>query len=751
MTYGAMRSLERTRDAYYESYRFADVFSQLKRAPISLVPRIRQISGVAAVEAGISHYAALDIPGLDRPAAALLVSLPEFGPPNLDRIVLRSGRLPRRERNELLMSENMAQALHYQVGAKLNVLLGGRKRTFVVAGIALSPQFIYVLGPGQLVPDDRTFGILWLNRSLMEAAYDLNGSFNDVALKLTAGASKPDVIRRLDQLLARYGGTAAYGREDQTSHAFVTQELDQLRSMAFVIPPIFLGVAVFLIHMVMTRLIETEREAIGVLKSFGYSDWELGRHYLKFALVIAAIGFVIGSVGGVLLGRWMTVMYQRYFHFPFLNYQLDRTVIAGVAVVSFAAAIAGTWKAVLASQRLAPAVAMSPPAPPVYRKSLVDRLGLDRMISMPTQMILRHLERWPLRALMTILGLAMAVMLLVTLFFFFDAIDELVDGFYFRSNHQDIVIGLVDVRSEGSRFEALRLPGVRAAEPILQIAARLSHGPLMQRVAITGLDRNSSMHAFTDLGNRPLTLPDNGIVLSDKLASLLQLRRGDRVLVETLEGRRGVERIPVSAIVSENVGLSAYMERSLLAKLVEIGGVNAIAATVDSTKETELLVKLKEFPTIGAVSTRIQAISSLRDTMARSMIIVIDFYIGLGAVIAFGVVYNFSRIALSERGREFASLRVLGFTRYEVSYILLGELTILVVVAIPIGFLLGYNLAAFMSRAMETKLFRVPFLVEPATFGISASVVLAAATISALLVAWRISRLDLIAVLKTRE
>ena len=752
MTFGAMRSLPKTRDIYYEQYRFADVFSQLKRAPLRVVRQVAELPGVAAAEARIVRYAALDVAELPRPAAALLVSLPEAGEPRLNRIALRSGRLPVRGRDELVMSENMAAALGYAPGRRVAVLLGGRKRAFTIVGVALSPEFVYVVAPGQLMPDDKAFGILWLNRSVMEAAYDMDGAFNDISILLDPGASRPQVINQLDAMLARFGGTAAYGREDQASHAFITQELDQLKTIALVIPPIFLGVAAFLIHMVLSRLIETERESIGLLKSFGYTNREVGWHYLKFTLVIAALGMLTGCVAGLWLGYWMTDLYQNYFRFPFLAYQLDRGVFAASIVISLAAAVAGTWGAAMRAVRLAPAVAMLPPAPPIYRRTLIDRMGLERHVSIPTQMILRHIERWPLRAFLTSSGVAMAVMLLVSLFFFFDSIDELVDGFYFRANRQDVVIGLVEQRSDRARFEVSRLPGVRGAEGVVEVAARISHGHLGQRLGITGLARGASFRAFTDSEGRAFTLPERGILLSNKLANLLQVHAGDDVEIEILEGRRRKALVPVAAIATENVGLSAYMDRRMLETLTgQSGGLTSVQALVDSAAQAAFLRRLKDVPAVATVSTRAQAITALRDTMAQSITIVIDFYVLLGAIISFGVVYNAARIALSERGRELASLRVIGFTRWEVGYILLGELALLVVVALPVGCIMGYGLAWFMSQAMETKLFRIPFMVTPHTYGIAMTIALVSAAVSGLVVAWRINRLDLIAVLKTRE
>lgn len=478
----------------------------------------------------------------------------------------------------------------------------------------------------------------------------------------------------------------------------------------------------------------------------------MGLHYLKFTLVIASVGVALGCAGGLWLGQWMTQMYQDYFRFPFLEYRFDRTVMLAAILISLASAVAGTMNAVMRAVKLAPAQAMMPAAPPVFHRTLVDRLGLDRYISMPIQMILRDLERWPLRALLTCSGVAMAVMLLVGLFFFFDAIDELVDSVYFRANRQDIVIGLLDQRKQSVRFEISRMPGVRSVEPVVEIPARLSNGHHVQRLVISGLEQGSDFRMFYDSAGRPFTLPEHGIILSSKLASLLSLHLGDTVSVEILEGARRSALLPIAGIFSEHVGLSAYMNRRSLEMLTgQSGTMTAVKALLDSALQASLLTRLKEIPAVSTISTRAQAISSLRETMARSMTIVIDFYVALGAIIAFGVVYNAARIALSERGRELASLRVLGFTRAEVTYILLGELALLVIVALPVGCGLGYALAWFMSEAMETKLFRLPFVVMPATYGIAMTIALLSAGASAIPVAWRISHLDLISVLKTRE
>ena len=752
MSFGAMRSLSETRDAYYDRYRFADVFAEVKRAPLFAAAKIAAIPGVAAVDARIVHYVTLDIPGLEQPAIGELVSLPQGGPGHTNAIVLRAGRLPRVGSDEIVMSENLALAHRYQPGSRLDATINGRKRTLTIVGIALSPEFIYVLGPGQLVPDDRTFGILWLDRKTLEAAYDLKGAFNNLSVAVMKDASEPDIISRIDAVLDPYGGTGAYGRNDQLSHAFIQQELDQLWTIATLLPPIFLGVAAFLINMIMTRLIEREREQIGLLKAFGYSNRGVAWHYLKFSLAVAMLGIVIGAAAGFALGARMTSLYADYFRFPFLYFRTDPAIFLLSIGVAFAAALGGTATAVLRAVHLAPAVAMVPPPPTIYRQTLIERLGLDRYISEPTHMILRHIERWPLRSFLTTLGIALSGAILIVAFFMFDAIDEMVDSAYFRINRQDATVSFYEPRSMNSIFELAHWPGVRYAEAVRQAPVRLHHAQLVQRVVIYGMGERADLKRLLDASGRPIALPRYGIVLSEKLAELLGVERGDQIGVDILEGARRKTTVPVAAVVSEYIGVSAYMDLDALNRLIGGAvGVSGAQVLLDPKQESAFFAALKRTPATGIVTLRTSAIKAFRETLARSMLIVILFYVGFGAVISFGVVYNTARIALAERSREMASLRVLGFTKGEVAYILLGELAVFVILALPFGGVFGYGLAWFLSSAMETKLFRIPFIINPSTYGTAALILMASAALSLIAVGRRLSRIDLLAALKAPE
>lgn len=753
MSLGTVGSLEETRAAYYERYRFADVFATVKRAPERLATRIAAIPDVARAETRIIAYVTLDLAGLAEPARGLLVSVPDHHAPLLNALHLRRGRgIEPGRTDEVVLNEPFAEAHGLDPGDYLSAIVNGRKRRLRVVGVALAPEYIYSLGPGTIMPDNKRFGVMWIGRDALAAAYDLDGAFNAVSLTLLRGASEADVIDRLDRLLEPYGGVGAYGRKDQVSHWYISNELVQLRSMANVLPPIFLGVAAFLLHIVVSRLVATEREQIGLLKAFGYSGRAIAWHYSKLVLAIVALGICFGFAGGVWLGRGLTELYTEFFRFPFLYYRPDPAVFAIAALVSFGVGWIATLGAVRRAAALPPAVAMQPAPPPVYRKTLLERLGLFRRLSQPTRMIARHILRNPARAGLTTLGIAMSATVLVGSMSMTDMIELIVDVQFNRIQRQDVTVSLAD----GGPMRVVRdfenLPGVQRAEPVRWVSIRLRNGHLSRRTNLVGLAPDNDLNLLLDAGLRPIPVPPEGLVLSRKLAEILDVGAGERLWVEAMEGRRPARAIPVVAVVEEYLGASAYMDLAALNRFMDDGAaVSAAYLMIDSRDEAALYQALKETPAVAGVAVEAAALQSFRDTLAENMLLMTTFNVMFAGLIAFGVVYNSARISLSERGRELASLRVLGFTRFEVSWILLGEFAILTIAALPPGFLIGYGLAWLMTVGLENELFRFPLVVERATYGYAGLVVLASALFTGLLVRRRIDRLDLVAVLKTRE
>ncbi|NKB60493.1 MAG: FtsX-like permease family protein [Alphaproteobacteria bacterium] len=753
MSIGMVQSLDETRTAYYERYRFADVFGAVKRAPEHLTRRLSEIDGVKTVATRIVKDVTLDIAGLNEPATGRLISVSTLGRQALNDIRIRRGRgISHGRPDDAVISEAFAEAHGFEPGDHFFATINGHRRRLDIVGIALSPEYVYSIAPAALMPDDKRFGVIWMSREALAAAFDMDGAFNDIAISLLRNAVPRAVIADIDRLLDPYGGTGAYLRRDQVSNWFLSSEIEQLRTMATLIPTIFLAVSAFLLNMVISRLVATEREQIGLLKAFGYTNAAIAWHYVKFILAMVALGLVLGSAAGAWLGRELTEIYTQFYRFPFLYFRLDGSVFAGAVLISLTAALIGGAGAVGRAIRLPPAEAMAPPAPPTYRRGLLQSLPIVKALDQPTRMILRHVSRWPVRSALTTLGIALALSLLLSSLFWLDAIEIMIDTQYEQAERQDITISLTEAQSRRAIHALSHAPGVTAVQPYRAVPIRLRYGHKSRLVTLTGAVPNASLNRVLDASGRAVSLPQEGLVLSANLADLIGAAPGDMVTVEVLEGRRPIRRLRIAETFETYLGTLAYMRIDALNRLLLEGPtISGAYILADPQMRKVLHRELKDIPKVAGVSLRETAINAFRDTIGDTMNVVVGFYVLFAGLLTFGVVYNSARISLSERGRELASLRVLGFTRFEVSYILLGELAALTVIALPLGCILGYGLCWIISSAAETELYRIPLYVDRTTFGFSIIVVLIAVIISGLIVRRRVDGLDLIAVLKTRE
>jgi putative ABC transport system permease protein len=753
MSLSTLDSLFETRARYYRDHHFAQVFASLKRAPLALAQGIAAIPGVDKVETRVVAYVNLDIDGFADPVSAHLISLPDNSTGLLNQIYLRKGRLlePGRD-NEVLLSEEFGRAHGFQTGDTLRATINGRRKTLTVVGFALSPEYIYQIAPGAMFPDYLHYGVLWMARKPLVTAYDMDGAFNDVSLTLSQGGNEQDAIDRLDALLKPYGGKGAYGRKDQFSNRFLTEELKQQQTMATLFPVIFFGVAAFLLNVVISRLISLEREQIAVLKAFGYSNFAIGLHYSKLVLMIVGLGVLGGIVAGIRMGTGMSNLYREFYSLPFMIYVLKPQVIIAAAGLSALVAILGTLYALRNAAKLPPAQAMRPEPPAIYHATLVERLGLQRWFSQSTRMILRHMERRPLKSLLTTLGIAMACSVMTVSGFQEGAIDHMIQVHYGMSQRQDLMATYTDPTSTRSLYSLRSLQGVEHVEGLRIAPAKLQFEHRSYRTSVQGIQPDGALLRLLDTELQVIELPQEGVVLTDYLAELLHIQVGDRLSIEILEGHRPTVQVPVVGTAKEYLGVNAYLQRETLNRLLKEG--NAISGAllcVDERYQHEVYAELKDMPRIAGVVEQRSAIRSFYDTVAKTILFFTFITTLLGGSIAFGVVYNSMRIALSERNRELASLRVLGFERGEVAYILLGELALLTLLAIPLGLFIGYGLCAYMAFQFDSDLYRVPLILGMNVYAFAAMVVIVSSVISGTLIWRNLAHLDMVAVLKTKE
>ena len=753
MSLATLSSLQETAFTYYERYRFADIFASVTRAPEQLAARIADIPGVQHAETRISKLATLDIADFKEPVIGQLVSIPERGESVLNRLALLAGRRVQPDRpDEVVLSEPFAEAHGLTPGSRLHATINSKRRALHVVDIALSPEYVYAIGPGALMPDNQRFGVLWMGRKALAAAYDLDGAFNDIALSLLHGTQPASVIQPLDQLLARYGGSGAIARADQLSNWFLMNEIDQLGTMARILPTIFLVVAAFLTNMVLARIIATERSEIGLMKAFGYRSTEIGWHYARMVIAITGVGIVLGWLIGAWFGKVSTELYAEFYRFPLLIFAPKPSSFAAGAVVSLGAALAGTLGSMRRAASLPPAEAMRPPSPPLYRRTRLSTSRIAAWLDQPTRIILRQIVRWPGRALLTSAGIGLSVGVLVMALQWIDSINHIVQVYFYDTQRQDMMVGLVEPQSSTAAYEFAHLPGVLAVEPMRIVSAYLRHSNRSHRGALTGVPPDAQLQRVYDASGHVVPLPPGGVVLGTKLAEKLGLSAGDTLQVDVLEGRRPQLQVPVTGVFETYIGVPAFIDIDTLNRLLkERPSLEYANLLVDEMARPALYARLKALPEISAVMLREAAVSTFHETLAETLLIYISFFAMFACALGFGVVYNSTRIALSERGRELATLRVLGFSRTEISYILLGEVALLIFVGLPLGCLAGQGLAWLMTSAFETELYRVPLVVELSTYGTAVLVALLATAASAALVWRRLDRLDLIAVLKTRE
>jgi putative ABC transport system permease protein len=753
MARSLIQSLDTTRREYYEAHRFAQVFAHLKRAPQSLAQRIAAIPGVAAVQTDIAVQVTLDLQGLDEPASGMVRSLPDFTPPLLNRLHLRAGRwLPPGSRGEILVGEAFAKANALQPGHSLALLLNGRRQAFRIAGIVLSPEYVFESRPGTALPDNRTYGIFWLPYAEVAASYDLDAAFNHLALTLEPGASDRPVIAALDRLLQPYGGRGAFARADHPSHIRVSDEIRVLETLSIGFPLVFLGVAAFMTNAVLSRLLNLQREQIAILKAFGFDNRQIVLHYLKFALVIVAAGTILGTLGGITLGQRLVGMYEVFFRFPDLAFRLDRSAIAIALLVGAGAATAGVFGAVRRAARLPPADAMRPEPPAQYRPALLERTGLGHLLSHSFRIAARNLERRPMQATFTVAGLALATGILIVPNCFRDSVNELLGFQWDVVQRQDINLGLVEPSSLQVQHALRHLPGVLAVEPFRHAAARIRAGHRSRQLALQGIPPNTLHSRVVEEGYREIPLPSHGIVISSILSKVLAVHPGDSVDVEFLEGRRFTRRLPIVGLAHDFTGTAAYIEMSALNRLLGEGDlVNGASFTVDTARRPEFLRALKDIPRVSWVGIKKSLRANFEQTTAASINLIQSIYMTFAVVVAFGVIYNNARISLAERSRELATLRVIGFSQREVGAILVTELVVLALLALPLGLLLGTAFATGILQQVNTETVRLPTILTLHNYAFAASVVTLASTLSALVVLRRLRTLNLVSALRAPE
>ncbi|MGZ6124260.1 MAG: FtsX-like permease family protein, partial [Myxococcales bacterium] len=673
-------SLRSSMLAWYERGRLADVFATCKRAPRPLLATLEAVPGVSRAEARIVEPLALDLPDLPEPAMGMLISVPSSGP-LLNVPHLRTGRFPEPGRpGEVVVGEAFANARRLRLGDAIGAVLNGRRTDLRVVGTALSPEFIIAMSPTGY-DDDERFALLWMDEQQLAAAFRMEGAFNDLALRLAPGAWTPNVVAEIDRLLVPYGGQGARERARQMSHRTLENELNQLQAQATWIPMIFMLVAAFLVNVVLSRLVGTQREQVAALKAMGYSSREIGIHFLEFAAVVVCAGSALGLVLGDLLGRLFTDAYLGFFRFPSLRFRMDvETAIQGIAMALLSGL--GAIYAVRAAVRLPPAEGMRPPSPPVYSRLILDRLGVGQIFSQRARMVLRDLHRKPLRLLVSSTGVAMAVGVVILGRFSGDSIDWMLSQHFDVEQRADLEVSFRNPIAVEAVDGLRAVPGVLRVEPARFVPVRLRHGHLAQDAVLQGLPAAPSLRRALGPGFVAAPPPPWGMAAPEELFSRLGAALGDEVTVEALDGTGRTARVRLTERHEQLFGLIGTLEiHELDALFGDQGAASGAGLQVDSSLAALTSARLKDHGSISGATSLPRARRRFAERNTDFLNVITAVVTACAIAIAIGVIYNDARVALEVRSRDLATLRVLGCTRREVSSVLLGELA----AAIPLA------------------------------------------------------------------
>jgi len=750
---GTRAALERARDDYYLQQGLADLQLMLVRAPRAMAERAAALPGAQAVEARLAVPALLALEDVDGALSARLYSLEDAERVQVNRPWLVEGRWPETSaRREVALNEAFAQAQALDIGDELELTVRGSRERLRVVGIANSPEFVFVSPPGELLPQPERHAVLWMPRRALEQAAGLEGAFNELLLRLGEGVAPAAVAAQLEPLFARYGAGRAQDRSRIPSARLLDDELEQLGTMARILPPAFLAVAAFLLNLNLTRLVEAERSTLGLMKAFGLRAREVVGGYLGFALVLSLVGVLAGLALGRALGELMCGLYLEFYRLPALQYRLQPGIVAAAFAVGVGAALAGSSLALRRVLALRPAEALAPPPPPSFRRGAGPLEALAARFDPLTRVALRRVLGFSRRSFITVAGFCAALILLVLSMQAPLAIERLLDISFGAAKRQQITLSLAE-NADADALRALgRLPGVERVEPFLALDAVFTAVDRSVNEPLLGLLAQPLLERLVDAQGQPRLLRDDGLLLSGSLARQLGVRAGDTVEVQLTGGLRRRFMLPVAEVVEVTIGSGAWLEIDTLARLSgQPDRISGAHLRLRTDQRAAFDAAVRATPMIAASSDIEAAWGAMQRMFEQGSGTMTTLFTGFAVLMAVGIAYATSTVVLGEQRRDLATLCVLGYGRREARYVLLAELALLCLIALPLGLVAGHYAAQAFLRAMATDVFQFPSLFEPSLHLRAGLILLASVVATALWVRRGVDRIGLVECLKVRE
>lgn len=748
------RNLVLSRDSYYSAYRFHDFSIQMEKAPETAVFKIKELAGVRNARGRIVKDVPLTVTNQGENKIARLISLPLMSQGIIDGLHLVRGRLLQDSAgDECVVNDKFFEANQLKMGDRIQVTANGRRQSLKIVGTAQSPEYIYTIRNVQeMVPNPNKFGIIWVQQEWAESQLNLRGAINEIVGEVYDSEQLNTLLDQAKELLKPYGIYARVKRENQLSHWYLKSEIDGLAVSATITPAIFLLMAALILVILLSRMVRREQTQIGLLKAYGYSNTQISMHYVKFASILGIIGGLIGEGVGQWMGRGMIQLYIQFYTIPILRYQFYPDLLGNAILISTGCALFSALLVVRSVVNISPATAMRDSPPRTAHKTLLEKIpALWNHVSFTNKIILRNIGRYPMRSGFTVLGVMLSTSIVMMGYFSGDAMNYMLEHQFEKVQREDVRVTFYREQGQNAWLEALRWPGVRRAEPLLMYPFEIKTAWKKKELLITGLPAQGRLFYLLDEDNHHVQLKTRGLTLMKINADELKLRAGDKVTIKPLIRLEKEHEVVIEQVVQQYVGAGAYMRHDALSRLLgESLAINALLLKLDGPLAV-LNAYLKEIPLVASVEVKQDALDNFNKTIGESMGISMFFLTLFAGVIAIAVIYNSTAINITERSREMASLRVLGYTTAEVGRIIFNENLFLSLLGLAIGLPFGHLMCKSMTAAYTTEVFRFPFYISSQTYWISGLTILGYVVITNVLSRKRIATLDMVEALKSRE
>lgn len=747
------RNLSNSSIKYYQEYKLADIWVDLYKAPTGAKEKIESLSYVNESTGRIVNDASINISGEN--GTVRLITLPDTKKGIVNDIVIKAGRyFSEGDSNQCLVDQDFFKANNLELGDYIYPIINGNKVKLKVVAVVKSPEFVYTLkDSSELMPDNKKFGIVYIKQSFGEAIFDFKGYINNISIKLTNGSNTEAAKDDIKKALKNYGVKNVIDRDEQTSTMMLTEEIKKLQSMGGTFPIIFFMVASVIIYIMMGRMVENQRVQIGVLKALGFTNMQVLSYYMCYSALIAITGSLIGSIFGTYMGVGLTKLINQYFNLPLEGARIYGELVLPASILTLFFCLFAGYHSCKVVFKIMPSEAMREKSPDSGKKIIIEKWKIVwKNIGHLWKIILRNLFRYKRRAILTSLGIIFSSAILLVALSMEDSINFMISQQYGNIQDYDIKVNLSKLVSVEELNKIKSIPHVVALEPVLETGVEITNGWRSKDVGFTALTKEPQMYKVEDKNNKPINLPDGGILISEKLANTLGVETNDRVNIKFFYPGKEKKEVTVKGIVVQYLGLSTYTSMDNLNSLLGEGMVaNSAVLKLDNRNyENEVKSKLRDMAAVNSVESKTDALNALLKNMGATKSS-IGVMIILSAILLIAVVYNIATINIFERQRELATLKVLGFKNSEIKKLIFNENYLITIFGITIGLPMGKFLGASMMSASSTDSYSFPYVIEFRTYILTIVLTIAFTVLTNFILMKKIKSIDMIEVLKNRE